>query len=138
MIKTFTTHLDNLDAISKEILGHINAKTILFYGEMGAGKTTLINALLKALRSNDNASSPTFSIVNEYQLPSEKVFHFDFYRIESIEDAYNFGIEDYLNSPHWLFMEWPQLIEPLIAQKTNSISIEITSETERQITLKVI
>jgi len=109
-----TYHIKDINAIAAGILDHLKSKTILFNGAMGVGKTTFINALLNAMDSNDVATSPTFSIVNEYNIPNDKVFHFDFYRIESIDEAYNFGIEDYLSSKHWLFMEWPEHIAELL------------------------
>ena len=121
----FTYHLKDIDAIAASVLEHLDSKTILFNGSMGAGKTTFINAVLRAMHSNDVATSPTFSIVNEYSLPNDKVYHFDFYRIENIDEAYNFGIEDYLSSNYWLFMEWPERIEELLPNDTNTITISI-------------
>ncbi len=109
-----TYHLKDIDAIATQVLEHLESKTLLFDGAMGTGKTTFINALLKAMGSSDIATSPTFSIVNEYTLPEDKIYHFDFYRIESIDEAYNFGIEDYLSSNHWLFIEWPERISELL------------------------
>ncbi|WP_299109788.1 tRNA (adenosine(37)-N6)-threonylcarbamoyltransferase complex ATPase subunit type 1 TsaE [uncultured Winogradskyella sp.] len=119
----FTYHLKDIDAIASSVLEHLDSKTVLFNGSMGSGKTTFINALLRAMQSNDVATSPTFSIVNEYVLPNDKVYHFDFYRIESLDEAYNFGIEDYLSSNHWLFMEWPERIEDLIPEDSQTITI---------------
>eukprot|EP01093_Parvamoeba_rugata_P002937 TRINITY_DN13722_c0_g1_i1.p1 TRINITY_DN13722_c0_g1~~TRINITY_DN13722_c0_g1_i1.p1 ORF type:complete len:121 (-),score=24.91 TRINITY_DN13722_c0_g1_i1:278-640(-) len=104
---------------------------------MGAGKTTFINALIKAMQSDDIATSPTFSIVNEYTLPNDKVYHFDFYRIESIDEAYSFGIEDYLNSNHWLFMEWSERIEELIPEDSQTITITHLNDNIRSLKLTV-
>lgn len=111
-----TYTLKTIDAVAAEIVPHLHAKCVLFNGNMGAGKTTLVQALLKALKSNDIATSPTFSIVNEYGLPNDKVFHFDFYRIESLEEALDFGIEDYFNSPHWLFIEWAEIVASFLTE----------------------
>ncbi|REE25806.1 tRNA threonylcarbamoyladenosine biosynthesis protein TsaE [Winogradskyella pacifica] len=127
----FTYHLNDIDAIASKVLEHLDSKIIIFNGEMGAGKTTFINALLQAMGSNDAATSPTFSIVNEYDLSNDKVYHFDFYRIESIEEAYNFGIEDYLSSNHWLFMEWAERIEELLPENTQTITITDIQDNKR-------
>lgn len=133
----FTYHLKDIDAIAASVLEHLDSKTVLFNGSMGAGKTTFINALLKAMQSDDVATSPTFSIVNEYSLPNDKVYHFDFYRVENIEEAYNFGIEDYLNSTNWLFMEWPERIEELLPIDAQSITITDIQDNKRSLKLTI-
>lgn len=134
----FTYHLDDIDTIAATVLQQLNAKIILVNGDMGAGKTTFINALLKAMQSEDVATSPTFSIVNEYNIPNDKVYHFDFYRIESIDEAYNFGVEDYLYSNHWLFIEWSQRIKELLPEKFNTITITNIDNTKRDISLNIL
>lgn len=133
----FTYHLKDIDAIAVSVLEHLDSKTILFHGAMGSGKTTFINALLKAMHSNDVATSPTFSIVNEYNLKNDKVFHFDFYRIESLDEAFNFGIEDYFNSNNWLFIEWPERIEELLPENTQTISITDLEDNKRSLELTI-
>ncbi|GAB4163868.1 MAG: tRNA (adenosine(37)-N6)-threonylcarbamoyltransferase complex ATPase subunit type 1 TsaE [Winogradskyella sp.] len=133
----FTYKLEDIDNVAKHVLDQFDVKTILFDGEMGAGKTTFISALLKAMRSNDTATSPTFSIVNEYNVPNDKVFHFDFYRIENIEEAYNFGIEDYLNSNHWLFIEWADRVEEILPENTQTLIIEKVNNKERSLKLTI-
>ncbi|MBU2928378.1 tRNA (adenosine(37)-N6)-threonylcarbamoyltransferase complex ATPase subunit type 1 TsaE [Winogradskyella psychrotolerans] len=132
-----TYHLRDIDATASRVLKHLDTKTVLFNGKMGAGKTTFINALLKAMQSNDVATSPTFSIVNEYSIPNDKVYHFDFYRIESIEEAYNFGIEDYLSSNHWLFMEWSERIEELVPIDVQTLTITDIQDNKRSLKLTI-
>lgn len=132
-----TYHINDIDVIALDVLKHLTSKVILFDGKMGAGKTTLINALLKAMKSDDVATSPTFSIVNEYKLQNDKIFHFDFYRIESIEEAYNFGIEDYLYSDNWLFIEWPDRIEELLPENTQTIAITKIDNNTRSLKLTI-
>lgn len=93
---------------------------------MGAGKTTLIKELCKQLGSEDNFSSPTYSIVNEYTSPKGKLYHMDCYRLKSMEEALNIGIEDYLNGEHYCFVEWPELIEQFLPADVIKISIRTT------------
>lgn len=128
--------LINVEDVAQQLLKSFKSKTILFNGSMGVGKTTLIKAIAKALGSNDDISSPTFSIVNEYELEDDKIFHFDLYRIKNLEEAYNFGIEDYLDSGNWVFIEWPELIEKQITEQHDAIFLEINAENNRTLTLK--
>ncbi|AJR04275.1 tRNA (adenosine(37)-N6)-threonylcarbamoyltransferase complex ATPase subunit type 1 TsaE [Siansivirga zeaxanthinifaciens] len=127
--------LEDIDHVSKEVLNNLKSKTILFYGNMGAGKTTFIKSLIKNLGCKDEASSPTFSIVNEYEIENDKIFHFDLYRIKDIEEAYNFGIEDYLDSGHWVLIEWPEKIESLLITDCNTITIDLETNNSRKLTL---
>lgn len=133
----YTYSLDQINTVAVNVLAKLETKTVLFYGDMAAGKTTFIKALLKAMQSEDNATSPTFSIVNEYKIPNDKVYHFDFYRINDIDEAYNFGIEDYLNSKNWVFMEWPERINAILPQKNTSVFIEILKNEQRRLKLVV-
>nr|WP_296384088.1 tRNA (adenosine(37)-N6)-threonylcarbamoyltransferase complex ATPase subunit type 1 TsaE [Winogradskyella sp.] len=133
----FTYHLKDIDAIAACVLEHLDSKTILFNGSMGAGKTTFINALLKAMHSDDVATSPTFSIVNEYAIPNDKIYHFDFYRIESLDEAYNFGIEDYFNSSNWIFIEWPKRIKKLLPEDAQTITITDLNDNKRSLKLTI-
>ncbi|BAO77439.1 tRNA (adenosine(37)-N6)-threonylcarbamoyltransferase complex ATPase subunit type 1 TsaE [Winogradskyella sp. PG-2] len=133
----FTYNLENIDYIASSVLEHLNSKIILFYGEMGAGKTTFINALLKEMHSEDTATSPTFSIVNEYKLLNDKVYHFDFYRIESIDEAYNLGIEDYFNTNNWMFIEWPERVKELLPENAQTITIEDLNVNKRSLKLTI-
>ncbi|MGJ5640809.1 tRNA (adenosine(37)-N6)-threonylcarbamoyltransferase complex ATPase subunit type 1 TsaE [Formosa sp. S-31] len=125
-------NLNELEEVAKLILREATSKMLLFYGEMGSGKTTLIKALVEALGGTDEVSSPTFSIVNEYQVNNDLVYHFDLYRIEDEEEAYNFGIEDYLSSDAWMFIEWPERLKDLLEEEqSNSIGIEVKNNETR-------
>ena len=112
-------------------------KVVLFNGPMGAGKTTLISALCRSLGSTDDLSSPTFSIVNEYDSKAGTIYHFDFYRIESIEEAFDFGVEEYLYSDKLCFLEWSEKIEELLPNKYLIVNIEVISESERTLNIKL-
>ncbi|WMI65135.1 tRNA (adenosine(37)-N6)-threonylcarbamoyltransferase complex ATPase subunit type 1 TsaE [Aestuariibaculum sp. YM273] len=129
-------NLEQLDEVAQQIIKNLKTKTLLFHGEMGAGKTTLIKALIKALGSQDEVSSPTFSIVNEYELKDDKIYHFDLYRIKEAEEAYNFGIEDYLDSGYWNLIEWPDVIKDLLPSEFDILSIDIKEDNNRLLVLK--
>lgn len=104
----------------------------LLHGDMGAGKTTLVSALCKALEVPDVVSSPTFSLVNEYQLPTGKpLYHFDFYRIESPTEALEMGADEYFDSGHLCLVEWPDRVAELLQHVAGGI--RITTEGERRI-----
>lgn len=125
--------IDEVEQVAKQLISYTSGRTLLFYGDMGVGKTTLIKAIVKTLGSKDDVSSPTFSIVNEYKLNEEKIFHFDLYRINDLEEAYNFGIEDYLDSDNWIIIEWPDIIEPILSGDECVIKLSIQSENKRQL-----
>ena len=121
---TINYNIKDLQTTAKEVLKVANNKVFLFYGEMGVGKTTLIKELTKCLGSSDNVSSPTFSIVNEYD--TEKVgliYHFDFYRIKDDYEAIDLGVEDYLYSGCYCFIEWPEKIENFLPEECLEIEI---------------
>lgn len=107
-----------------------------FYGEMGVGKTTFIQALCKELGVEEPVSSPTFSIVNEYRSRINcKIYHFDFYRINTIEEVFDFGYEEYFAGDNYIFIEWPELIENLLPENTVRVSISIGKANVRKLTL---
>ncbi len=116
------------------------APVMAFYGPMGAGKTTLIKSLCKLLQVSDEVNSPTFSIVNEYLTAEDtSIFHFDFYRINKIEEAYDIGYENYFYSGNLCLIEWPEKIAQLLPEKHVEVLIEPDEETGiRNITCKLI
>lgn len=129
--------LSELNLIAKEVISHSESKILLFYGEMGVGKTTLIKEICKELSVKDAISSPTFSLVNEYHThTNEIVYHFDFYRIEKEEEALDIGIEDYFYSDAWCLIEWPINIQNLLPLKSTEIHLTELSDTQRNIQLK--
>lgn len=129
--------LKELSKISSEIISAAKNKTLLFYGQMGVGKTTLIKEICKQLKVIDTISSPTFSLVNEYQTSkNSKIFHFDFYRITHEEEALDMGIEEYLDNDAWCLIEWPENIENLLPLDAVEIHLSILEDGNRNIQLK--
>ncbi len=129
--------LDEIETVSQKILAEKPHKVILFNGEMGAGKTTLIKQLCKTLGVSDATSSPTFSLVNEYQTTNNQtVYHFDFYRIKNETEALDMGIDDYLYSGNWCFIEWSEKIPNLIPEAHSVISIELLPDGKRALDLR--
>jgi len=128
-----TYSLDQLEDVSKYILENAESHTFLFFGEMGVGKTTLIKALVKTIGSTDNVSSPTYSLVNEYLAEEKPIYHFDFYRINDLEEVYDMGFEDYLAQEAYIIIEWPELIEPLWPEKFVKIELSLVDNEKRKI-----
>lgn len=126
--------LADLGRAAEEFLRAIgDRRLVAFYAPMGAGKTTFITAVCKALGVKEDAvSSPTFAIVNEYRTAAgESVFHFDFYRIERMEEALDIGLYDYLDSGALCLMEWPENIEALLPEETLRVSISVEPDGSR-------
>lgn len=126
--------LPQLPQIAAQIITHAGSnKIFLFYGDMGAGKTTLIKELCAALGIGEAVTSPTFSIVNEYRGSENNIFHFDFYRLKTQNEALDMGYEEYFYSGAYCFIEWPEKIPDLLPGHYTRISITVLSADERQI-----
>jgi tRNA threonylcarbamoyladenosine biosynthesis protein TsaE len=135
MIISYT--IAQLSDVAKQLIANAPSKTLCFYGAMGAGKTTLIKALVKELEGSGSTSSPTFGIVNEYHKKNGELlgYHFDFYRLNDESEAWDLGLEEYLGTDTWVFMEWPEKIKGLLPQERTEISIEILDEKTRQLSI---
>jgi tRNA threonylcarbamoyladenosine biosynthesis protein TsaE len=112
-----------------------NSRIFLFYGDMGAGKTTLIKSLCECLGTQEPVTSPTFSIVNEYEAGADKIYHFDFYRLKTETEALDMGYEEYFYSGAWCFIEWPEKIPDLLPAHYVTVTITVTGEDTRQIVI---
>ena len=134
MKQTFT--IQELPQVAALILKGASTKNLLFYGEMGVGKTTLIKQLAIELNVKDTIGSPSFSIVNEYKAADDIIYHFDFYRIEDKIEALDIGIEEYFYSGHWNFIEWPEKIEGLLPE--NADKLYLTNNNNGSRTIKMI
>ena len=133
---TIEFSFNEINAIAKQILAQNLQKVVLFNGQMGAGKTTLINEIVKILGVQDATGSPTFSLVNEYRtIDNETIFHFDFYRLKSESEALDMGVEDYLYSGNLCFIEWSEKIPNLIPDKHSMIQIAVLENDNRKLTL---
>lgn len=129
--------LEQIHQVAQKVLKQNPQKVILFNGDMGVGKTTFIKALSKALGVKDATSSPTFSLVNEYEADAGKlVYHFDVYRLKNEGEAYDMGIDEYLYSGEWCFIEWAEKIPSLIPQQHSIIDIKLLPDGNRQLTLR--
>jgi len=134
---TYITSLEELPQAAQQVLEWVDNRNIVaLYGAMGAGKTTLIKALCTELGVEDQVSSPTFTLINEYRTARDRmIYHFDFYRIKKIEEAYDLGYDEYFDSPGLCLIEWPELIETLLPEDTLRISISELTDGRREIKL---
>ena len=125
--------LDELDKVAEAVIDSLNGRTVVaFDAPMGAGKTTLISRIAALLGAEDSVTSPTFAIVNQYAGRERTIYHFDMYRIERVEEALDFGSEEYLSSGELCLVEWPEKIEPLLPDDTMVVRIKILSDTARR------
>ena len=128
--------LDELDDVARVVIDSLGNRTVVaFDAPMGAGKTTLISRIAALLGAEDDVTSPTFAIVNQYE-GYRTIYHFDMYRIDRVEEALDFGSEEYLASGDLCLVEWPEKIEPLLPDDTMVVKIEILGETERRFVIR--
>lgn len=119
-----------LHDVARDIIANLgDKKIILFYGEMGSGKTTLIKEICRELGVKDNMSSPTFSLVNEYQGSKSKIYHFDLYRVKNFEECLDMGMEEYLYSGNYCFIEWPDVAMQIMPEDAAKVFIEGSGNT---------
>lgn len=126
--------LNDLDKVADALLESLNGRNVVaFFAPMGAGKTTLISVIMERMGSQDTVTSPTFALVNQYYTESEEpVYHFDFYRINSLAEAFDMGYEEYFYSGDLCLVEWPEKIEQLLPDDTMVVKIEIIDPTTRR------
>ena len=132
--KIIINSIKELDQIASEIISFSQFKKVLFFGDMGVGKTTIIASLCKYLNVIDQISSPTFSIINEYLTnDNSKVLHFDMYRLKNKEEVFDLGFEDYIDNDYYCFVEWPEIISEFIPN--NYLEIKILIENKNRVLL---
>lgn len=140
MFSEKSVNLTALNTVAKNLINQFPEHRIFaFYGRMGAGKTTFIQSVCKVLGSEDNVTSPTFALINEYKTNKlVSIFHFDFYRINHIEEAFDLGYEDYLYSGSYCLIEWPEMIESLLPSNIVKVKIEVDENGKRNISADVV
>lgn len=129
-------HPDELPDLAQKILDECtDHRVFCLQGDLGAGKTTLVKAICLQLGAGDVVKSPTFALVNEYEGSEGSIYHFDFYRIKRIEEVFDLGFEEYVDSGDFCFIEWPEIAEPLLPDDTVAIRLETTGVTSRTVTV---
>jgi tRNA threonylcarbamoyladenosine biosynthesis protein TsaE len=132
---SFNYKIENISEIACSVINHSgDEKIFLFYGDIGAGKTTFIKSLCECLGSKENVTSPTFSIVNEYQGTAAKIYHFDFYRLKKQDEALDMGYEEYFYSGNYCLIEWPEKIAGLLPEHYIRVDIQVLDGEKRQLT----
>lgn len=134
--------IDNIDQTVSQIIDFFkkneNLKVVAFYGKMGSGKTTLIKQICENFGVTDEVTSPTFAIINEYSTPNDDfIYHFDFYRLKDIQEAINIAAEDYFFSGNYCFLEWPEIVEPILPEHIIKINITEINNNTRQLSIRV-
>lgn len=134
---TITFQEEEIQQAAAQFVSAMGTSTVFaFYGKMGAGKTTFIKALCHELGVTDTVNSPTFAIVNEYEdATGNPVYHFDFYRIKKLSEAYDMGCDEYFYSGNPCFIEWPELIEELLPEEAVKVTICTLPDGSRQVTM---
>ncbi len=129
--------LEGLQSVAEAVIESLDGRNVVaFCGAMGAGKTTLISAIMEYLGSADTVTSPTFALVNQYgTVAGDVVYHFDFYRINRIEEVFDMGYEEYFYSGDLCLIEWPELIEDLLPEDAMVVKIDVLSPTGRRFTI---
>lgn len=129
--------LSELPKVAEAVLGELRGRSVvLFRGPMGAGKTTLISRIAAALGAEDTVTSPTFALVNQYEGEGgRRIYHFDFYRINNVEEALDLGYEEYFYSGELCLVEWPEKIEPLLPEEAMTVTITVGEDEHRRFTI---
>ncbi|MBQ4819186.1 tRNA (adenosine(37)-N6)-threonylcarbamoyltransferase complex ATPase subunit type 1 TsaE [Aquimarina sp. MMG016] len=128
--------LDDLSVVANQVIKNTKSNILLFDAEMGAGKTTLIKEISKQLGVTDAISSPTYALVNEYHSVDKIIYHFDFYRIQDEEEAFQIGFEEYLDTDAWIFIEWPEKVANLLPLNAQKVEIKVINNGKRVLFLR--
>ncbi len=128
--------IDELESVADELVATFrDSRIFAFYGKMGSGKTTFIREICKSLQSADTVTSPTFAIINEYRtVTGRSLFHFDFFRLKNLEEAYDLGYEDYFYGNDYCLIEWPEKVESLLP--VNCVEVKISEDGDQTRTIE--